>query len=189
MTASRREHLLQTALQLFNEHGFNATGIDRVQAASGVSKTTMYKHFKSKDELIQAVLELRQKEFDQWLRRRVDEVTIDRYPEHPAGKILALFDILDEWFNSENFFGCNFINASAEFCQKSHPIHRMASQCKLSMLEFITQLLPPETDQPEELARDICLLIDGAIVSAHTACAKEAARRAKNILLMLLERR
>ncbi len=187
MTASRREHLLQIAMKLFNEHGFNATGIDKVQAASGVSKTTMYKHFKSKDELIQAVLEMRHREFDQWLRSRVEAVFCEKYANNPSGRVLALFDILDEWFHSEKFFGCNFINASAEFSSQSHPIHRLAAQHKLSMVDYITQLLPPNIDRPDELAKEICLLIDGAIVCAHTACLKESARRAKKILLMLLD--
>jgi AcrR family transcriptional regulator len=57
--SSKREQLLNTALELFYREGYHATGIDRILAESGVAKMTLYKHFKSKDELIMAALEER----------------------------------------------------------------------------------------------------------------------------------
>ena len=59
MSASRRDHLVDTALQLFCQHGFRATGIDRVLSESGVAKKTLYNHFKSKDDLIIAARQKR----------------------------------------------------------------------------------------------------------------------------------
>ena len=59
MASLRRDHLVGTALSLFSKHGYHATGIDRILAESGVAKMTLYKHFRSKDELILAALRRR----------------------------------------------------------------------------------------------------------------------------------
>ena len=59
MASNKRDQLLNTAENLFYREGYHATGIDRILAESGVAKMTLYKHFKSKDELILAVLDAR----------------------------------------------------------------------------------------------------------------------------------
>lgn len=188
MAAPRREHLLKTALQLFNRNGFHATGIDTVQAASGVSKTTMYKYFKSKDELIHAVLELRHQQFGEWFETRSQALHEACYSAEPHGALYAMFDTLGEWFNSETFFGCNFINASAEYSDREHPIHEYSAQHKLELAGFVKQHLETFDDKVrEELSKEILLLMDGAIVCAHTSGLKDSAERAKRMLTMLLE--
>jgi len=183
MAAPRRDHLLNTALSLFNQHGFHATGIDKVQAESGVSKTTLYKYFKSKDELIQAVLELRHDQFGQWFKSRVNEIANNDYTDVPDAHLLAVFDTLSEWFHSDTFFGCNFINASAEYSDTNHPIHRYSAEHKIELSRFIQSVLQnvPETER-EELSLEILLLIEGAIVCAHTSGLKESAERAKRMM-------
>lgn len=188
MAGSRKEHLLQTALKLFNEYGFHATGIDRVQAESGVSKTTMYKYFKTKDDLIKAVLEMRHEQFGKWFTSRVITISRERYPEQDYGKLMAMFDAIDEWIHTDTFYGCNFINASAEFSDLRHPIHRYAAKHKLEWSDYIRSCIP-SLSQPEsdELAKEILLLLDGAIVSAHTSGLKDSAERAKRMMLLILE--
>jgi len=187
MVAPRREHLLKTALSLFNQYGFHATGIDKVQAESGVSKTTLYKYFKSKDELIKAVLEMRHVQFGSWFESRVTEIAESQYAEQYDAKLLAMFDALSEWFHSDTFFGCNFINASAEFSDMEHPIHRYSAEHKLGLSKFIQGLLQdvPESER-EEFALEMLLLIEGAIVCAHTSGLKDSAERAKRMMLLQL---
>jgi len=183
MATPRREHLLNTALRLFNQYGFHATGIDKVQAESGVSKTTLYKYFKSKDELIKAVLELRHEQFGQWFQSRVNEIANSDYLDIPDAHLQAVFDTLTEWFHSNTFFGCNFINATAEYSDTEHPIHRYSAEHKLGLSRFIQSLLQdvPESER-EELSLEILLLIEGAIVCAHTSGLKESAERAKRMM-------
>ena len=188
MAENKRAHLVETALELFNEFGFHATGIDRVQAESGMSKTTMYKYFPSKEDLIQAALALRHAQF----KTRITERTAgfaQHYSGRPEAALLAIFDALDEWLQSERFFGCNFINATAEYSDPAHPVHQLCQQHKQTVQNFAETQIPPLTndDQRDELAREICLLIDGAIVSAQAAGHKDAARRAKRMLERLLE--
>ena len=57
-----RDRLVAAAIELFYRHGFGAVGIDRVIAAAGVTKTTFYKHFESKDDLMVAAVRRR----DEW---------------------------------------------------------------------------------------------------------------------------
>lgn len=187
MAVNKRELVLHTALRLFNEYGFHATGIDKVQAESGVSKTTMYKYFKSKDALIREVLELRHRQFDAWMRQRISELSQERYATKPEGHLLAMFDTLDEWFQLATFCGCNFINASTEYSDLMHPVHRLAAEHKLSLTDYIRSLLPEDLQvDRNDLAKEICLLVDGAIVCAHTTGLKDSAQRAKRMATLLI---
>ena len=187
MANPRRDHLLHTALKLFNKHGFHATGIDAVQAASGVSKTTMYKYFKSKDELIHATLELRHKQFGDWFEGRVPELHQLRYAQDPHGALMAMFDTLTEWFHSETFYGCNFINACAEFSDQNHPIHEYSAQHKFQLADYVKGYLSDfDESVRDDLTKEIMLLIEGSIVCAHTCGLKDSADRAKKMLSMML---
>lgn len=77
MASDRREHLIETALQLFYQHGYHATGIDTILAASGVAKRTLYKHFASKDALILAVLRRRDAQFRTWFTQSLEQRLAD----------------------------------------------------------------------------------------------------------------
>lgn len=187
MVSTKKTLLLETALNLFNEHGFHNTGIDMVQSVSGVSKTTMYKYFKSKDELILEVLRMRHDQFSEWMDAKVAEFS-KAYEDKPCGKLRAMFDALHEWIQLDSFCGCNFINACAEFTCCSHPIHELAREHKIFVQSYVQRLLDEAgIPQSQKLSVQICLLMDGAIVYAHTVGQKEAAQIAKEMMLLHLE--
>ena len=117
MRPNKRAELVRKSLNLFYRNGFHATGMDMVAAETGVSKTSIYKHFRTKEDLILAVLRLRDEDFRNWLYRRMEELS-----DTPAGQLLAIFDALEEWFSMREFRGCMFIKASAEFQEKEHPV-------------------------------------------------------------------
>ena len=106
--ASKRDQLIDTALTLFYRDGFTATGIDKILSEAGVAKMTLYKHFRSKEELICAVLHRRDENFRNWLFRRMEDMS-----DTPGGQLLAMYDALREWFVADGFRGCMFIKASA----------------------------------------------------------------------------
>jgi len=178
----RKQHLIDTALILFNQYGYHATGIDLILAQSKVSKATLYKHFRSKEELIIAALQQRHEQVLAGLKAKVDTA-------NQLGKsgILAIFDNLHEWFNSELFFGCNFINVTAEYADASHPIKVFSAQHKQTIVDLIKEeLIKKESINADELANQVDLLIEGAIVMAHTRGIKEAALIAKEMAQRLL---
>lgn len=170
----RKQHLINTALKLFNQHGYHATGIDLILAQSKVSKATLYKHFRSKDELILAVLEQRHNEVLLMLENGIEKAI-----SNGSSGILAMFDTFDIWFNSDTFFGCNFINATAEYTNINDPINIISVKHKQAIVQLINNLLPIED---VEKANQLALLIDGAIVMAHTRGVKNSALIAKEMV-------
>ena len=176
MVSKRRDHLVQTALSLFQRDGFHATGIDRILAESGVAKMTLYKHFKSKDELILAALRRRDEEFRDWFMG-----TVESHGSTPRERLLAIFDVLDEWSASPQFKGCTFINASSEFGDKDDPVHVTCAEHKRFVLGFVRDLAAAAgAKDPAALAMGLTLLMEGALVMVHVAGQADAARRARS---------
>ncbi|WP_413283015.1 TetR/AcrR family transcriptional regulator [Vibrio sp. MA40-2] len=175
----RKQHLIDTARTLFNQYGFHATGIDLILAQSKVSKATLYKHFQSKDELILAALAQQHERVMNMMQAKFDDLA-----ESDELQVLMLFDVLDDWFNSDGFFGCNFINASAEYSQAEHPIYEYAAQHKREVVEFISTKL---ASQQSSKAVQIGLLVEGAIVMAHTHGIKNSALIAKDMAQQVIK--
>jgi len=86
MRPTKRDELVAKALEVFYRNGFHATGMDMLVAESGISKTSMYKHFRTKEDLILASLRLRDENFRNWLFRRMEELA-----DTPRGQLSALF--------------------------------------------------------------------------------------------------
>ena len=134
-SSARREHLVETALRLFYENGFHATGIDTILAESGVAKMTLYKYFKGKDDLILAVLELRDRRWMGWFRGE-----LQRRGMTPQQRLLTVFDALGDWFAQDDFRGCMFINAASEYCGLDGRIGERAARHKRMVREEIRRL-------------------------------------------------
>jgi len=188
MSVSRRDHLVNTALGLFREHGFRATGIDLILRESGVAKKTLYNHFRSKDELIIAALHQRDLDFMAKMRAAIARLAPRQEGDPRLGPVLAFFDGLDEWFTGEGFHGCTFINASAEYPRSDCPVHRACAEHKQLVIETFEELLADlALADTAEVARQIALLADGAIVNAHTGGDLQAGKTAKAAARRLLE--
>ena len=182
MASSKRAHLIETALELFCRDGFHATGIDKILAESGVAKMTLYNHFKSKNELILAVLRRRDETFRNGFMR-----DIERLGKTPRERLLVIFDVLDEWVRGRNFTGCTFINASAEFAPPDDPIHAAAAEHKRLVLAYMVELTTAaEARDPDALAQGLMLLMEGAVVMAYVAGQSDSAAQAKKSAKILL---
>ena len=184
---SKREHLVETAQKLFYQQGIRSTGIDAVLAESGVAKRTLYKHFRSKDELVIAALQRRDSEFMQMIKLGVPRYLDTQQGDPRLNKILAYFDAIEEWLNSDRFYGCMFINASAEYPRQSDPVHVVCANHKKLVIQYIEQLISElPLDDAQGMAVQLALLTDGAIVNAHTTnipgAGLVAKETAKNLL-------
>lgn len=175
-----RQRLLDTADRLFYAEGLRAVGIDRIIAESGVAKMTLYSHFRSKDDLILAVLRHREEQFLAWFAREME-----RHTEAGQDRLGALFAVLKEWFESPGFRGCAFINASVELADAGHPGSVFARQHKERFHDFLAKLIEESLgESAARLAPAVALLIEGAIVTAvirgssdPAEVAREAAKR------------
>ncbi len=183
MRPNKRDELVRKAMEVFYRDGFHATGMDKLVVETGVSKTSMYKHFRTKEDLILAVLRLRDESFRNRILRRVEQIA-----DTPAGQLIATFDALKEWFEEDDFRGCMFLKAAAEYQDSTHPIHVQAAEHKRVMLEYLTSLARQSGVQaPERLARQVVLLQEGAIVSAVLLKNGSPAEDAKSAAQLLLE--
>lgn len=181
---SRRDHLIETAITLFCEHGYHATGIDRLLETAGVSKKTMYQHFRSKEELIYAALRQHDGVFRNNFMKAVEDSG-----ETPQEKLIAIFDVAELWFGDNNFFGCMFINAIGEYSDKESPVREISKQFKQLMWNYVSSLAKEAgTQNYEELADELCLLLEGAIVTAQVWDNPQAAKTAKKIAQSLIEK-
>src|ERR1700686_1031499 len=102
-----RERILLTAYDLFRRHGLHAVGVDRIVAEADVAKTTLYRHFRSKDDLVVAVLRHHEQV---WARGWLEPETARR-ADSPGTRILPLFSAFDEWFRQDSYTGCLFANS------------------------------------------------------------------------------
>lgn len=173
--SAKRDLLVATAWKLFYRDGYRAVGIDTILAEAGVAKMTLYNHFASKEDLIVAVLEKRHRDFMASMGAMVDEA-----PDGTA-KVLAVFDWLRGWIEGAGFNGCAFIRAVAEYPSADDKPHQIAAQHKAAVIEWLIQLCREAgLRQPTALGRHLALLIEGAIVTAHTFGAGTVARSAKD---------
>ncbi len=186
-TRSKREHLLRVAVDLFNEHGFHATGVDLVMTAAKMSKKTIYSYYRSKDELILAALRYHDGVFRNDFMSRVERKSPD-----PMGRLLAIFDTAEDWFRSPTFYGCFFVNAASEFPEADSPIRffvnaasefpeadspirQVCRDFKRMMLAFIRdQCRQIAVDEPDRLAAQLAMVFEGAIVTAQVSGAAAA---------------
>lgn len=183
MRPTKRDELVQKALDAFYQNGFHATGMDMLVKETGISKTSMYKHFRTKEDLILAVLRLRDEKFRNWLYRRMEELA-----DTPKGQLIAMFDALEEWFNEPGYKGCMFIKASSEYQDTSHPIHKQSADHKRLLERYVTDLAQQaDLPNPNRLARQLLLLKEGAIVTGHLHHTNNPAKDAKAAALALVE--
>ena len=165
MTASKRDRLLDCAALLFQEHGFRATGIERILAASGCAKMTLYNHFRSKEELILACVRRADEEWRTAVITKIESRSSD-----PRERLLAIFDVAAEIIDDTNFCGCFFVKAASEFRDPTDPVRAAAADNKRLFTHYLAQLaMDAGAREPEILAKSLLMLLDGAIAYAHVS--------------------
>ncbi|MBR1204203.1 MULTISPECIES: TetR/AcrR family transcriptional regulator [unclassified Bradyrhizobium] len=163
---SARGRLLNAATHLFCKNGINATGIDAIIDEAGTAKTTLYKLFGSKTNLVHAVLESEGKQWREWFIGAIEAGGGD-----PQTKLARIFPALKSWFAEERFYGCPFINAVAEHDKDAKQFRNIALKHKKVVLAHIEKLAGEMgATEPAVLAHQLALLIDGAIVAAMVSC-------------------
>src|SRR4030088_2424927 len=173
-TLSPAERILTAADKLFYEQGIRAVGVDTVAAEAGISKRTLYNYYPSKDELITA-----------YLSRRFKPVPLTDAP--PVEQILGNFDRLGRSFSNSRFRGCPFVNAVAELKQPDHAANKIAIAFKDERRAWFRELLRRlGVADPDSLAMQLMLLVDGAIAAAVVRGDPKVARAAREAPATLL---
>jgi AcrR family transcriptional regulator len=169
-----KERILETADSLFYLQGIRAVGVDTIAAEIGISKRTLYNHFPSKDALIAAYL----------ARRFVQPRPSDK---PPVEQILGTFDSLERRFGAKDFRGCPFVNAVAELGTEDKSVKKTAVAFKESRRVWFRDLLRQiDVADPEGLATQLTLLVDGSIAQDLVRDDPAMARAAKQAATVLL---
>jgi AcrR family transcriptional regulator len=181
--SSKREQLIQAALELFSKNGFHAVGVDTISERANITKRTLYHHFKSKEELILAALRYYDERFRNDFMRSVEGKT-----ESPVGRLLAVFDVVEEWFGTKNFSGCLFVGAMGEYPEEGTPIRRVCQESKALTREYIKGLAEKaQLENAKQLSEQIILLIEGAITMAQVNKSSISALQAKKAAEVLIQ--
>jgi len=168
--ASARDRILTTAHGLFYRDGIRATGIDRVIAEAHVTKVTFYRHFPSKNDLILAYLDYRHGLWMAWFTEALERHVVS----YGSDVAQAVVSSMSEWFHSEHYRGCAFINAAAELDAGVPGVLEATRNHKYDMAHAIARLLPPTLER-DEIASAISMAVDGAIIRAqYTGSAADA---------------
>jgi AcrR family transcriptional regulator len=165
-----RERILETASELFYRRGVRAVGVDLVVEDAGVAKTSLYRHFRTKDDLVAAFLAREDEDF--W-------TTWDRVADGHKADPLSELDAHLEWIGARvarpNYRGCPQLNVAAEFPDADHPARKVAAAHKRELrrrLEGIAERLG--VTRPDELGGQLALLVNGAFVSSQVLSPDEA---------------
>jgi AcrR family transcriptional regulator len=169
--------VLGVASDLFYWRGLRATGIDLVADTAGVAPTTLYRLFSSKDDLIAAYVERADRLYRGWFTGALDAGG----PE-PRDRILALFDALIEQVGPERCRGCPFQMGLAELPDASLPAHERAVALKSWVHDQLGELTAQlDTPDPEAVADQLWILMEGVYAAAQSRDAVPLARRVREL--------
>jgi AcrR family transcriptional regulator len=170
-----RERLIATAIRMFGKTGIRATGIDPLLAEAKAAKMSLYGHFKSKEDLIVAVID---EQSDRLLA--AFEAAAAEAPTR-LGKVAAVFDGVAAKIAADDFHGCEFIRALSEYPDPNSPINQAVVRHRERLRTFLRELVGDAT-----LALSLSILIDGALVDGHATGQSGAAQAAKEIAVALM---
>ncbi|MDP9164515.1 MAG: TetR/AcrR family transcriptional regulator [Actinomycetota bacterium] len=149
-----RDRLIAAAERLFYAEGIHAVGVDRLCAEAAVSKRSLYQHFAGKDEVVTVMLQAKAAE-------ALTHLAPDDTP--PRGRIMWVFEQLEQAIDSPDFYGCPFVSAATELKDRDHPAVHVARAEKLALTRYFTDALRAGgVRDPESVALQLTLLFDGA---------------------------
>lgn len=181
-TTAVQDKILQTAEQLIYTNGIHAMGMDLLVRTSGVARKSIYRYYATKEDVAVNALSARDVRWMNWFRTETDKAT------NPEARILEMFTVLKGWFESEGFRGCAFINTAGEIGDAEDPIRQLAKIHKQKLFDYTLELsLQLNIEQPEALAKQLLILIDGAITLALVMGDHSAADSARDMAQLLMK--
>jgi AcrR family transcriptional regulator len=178
-----REKILHVASDLFHTRGINSTGVDTIVAVAGTTKMTLYKYFRSKEELILEVLQRGHLDFETWLGEKLAKST-----KKPSERLQKLFDFIEEWATAPDFRGMAFLKASAEFPNEENAIHRLSADQSRKFRQYLSELAADAgIKDADGLALQLSLLIEGAMQAEQMKRGSGAFKYAKKASKILID--
>lgn len=174
---------MDAAFECFNYDGIRGVSADTIIDRAGVAKMTLYKHYPTKDILASAYVHERSDQWVAWLKGRVQ-----RLARTPKQRLLVLFDVLEEWFKSDDYYGCPFHRSAAEFPDRDHPVHKEVIRNKRQLREFVAELIEDAgLRNPKRLVTELVVLMAGAEVMVNIEGLAQQVKRAQSAAALLLQ--
>lgn len=179
---SARDRVFKTAAELFYRKGIRAVGVETIAAEANTTKMSLYRSFPSKDQLVAEWLQDHDTHFWQtW------DAMARKFPKDPLKQIRAAFALLTKHIADPNARGCPIANAAVELTEKDHPARKIIEAHKANLRNRLAGLcLQMKVKDPELLADELFLLMEGAQVSIQTlgtrGPARNVARAADNLI-------
>jgi AcrR family transcriptional regulator len=169
-----RDRIADVAAELFYRDGIHRVGVDRIADVAGVTKRTLYRYFRSKDDLIAASL------------RRAPRIRFPREGE-PLERLIAAFEMLELFLAGSEYRGCPYIIFTAELTDPAHPARRLITGFVAKRRAwFRDRLAEMGVRDPDSLSEEIDVLFEGALASGAKRGDLAAASAAKRTLQRLL---
>lgn len=160
-----RDTILQKSYEQFYKHGFHDSGVELLAKQAGTTKRTLYAHFGNKEGLIEEVLNYRHQMFMTQLKDAFDNFKVQT-PECVATYYLAF---LKDWTSSEDFYGCMFINACAEYSDARSSPHQIAKRHKTEVRQWLFDKFEQVSAENAKQKSDTLFVFgEGIIVAAQT---------------------
>jgi AcrR family transcriptional regulator len=155
-----RDRLLRTATEVFYAKGIHAVGIEEIVDRAQVTRSTLYRHFPGKEELVVAYLEAA----SQFEREIIASLTAPQ--QSPEDAVRALAQAIVGQIENPAFRGCAFLNAAAEYPDVDHPVHRAILDHRTWFAQLVRTLFGSVSDERSaESAELFVLLRDGAMAA------------------------
>ncbi|WP_199029347.1 TetR/AcrR family transcriptional regulator [Ralstonia sp. ASV6] len=156
--------LLEAARELFYYEGVRAVGVEAVVERAGVNKMSLYRQFKSKDDLVLAYLERSDENFWGYFN-----ASMAKHPDDARAQLLQFFIDVSERASRPGYRGCPFVNVAAEFPDPSHSARQFVRRNKAQLLTRLRDRAEAAgATDPDALADDLAFLIEGAYTASQT---------------------
>lgn len=177
-----RNRILQVASRLFEERGIHASGVDTIIAEAGIAKATLYKHFSSKDSLVNAFLRSKADAFYEWLRKGLKNQDLK-----PSEQLIEICDLLEQWILNPEFRGLPFHIATVEFPDPAHPVHQFSADLARELQQYLTDIAAAAGVQdPKALCQQLIMIFEGASLIERLSPGSGAAGRAKTAAVIVI---
>jgi AcrR family transcriptional regulator len=183
MKTPTRQRLIDAAGRRFYRDGFRNVGIDQILADVGISKTAFYKHFECKEDLVLAALEDQHRVMLETFRNLARE----RGGPTALGQLHSLLDVVEHFVESDDFQGCIFVNVAMEFPLPHEPAHIAAAKNKQAIEDMVHTLATEAgAADPRALAKELCLIMEGAYITRHVTGNKQTADIARRVASLVI---
>lgn len=160
-----RDTILRKSYELFYKQGFHNSGVELLSKRAGTTKRTLYAHFGNKEGLIEEVLKYRQQIFMDQLKDYFDIFEL----KDVSGIARCYLTFLKDWTSSEDFYGCMFINACAEYSDAESCTHQIAKQHKTEVRQWLlAKFEQVGVENAKQKSDTLFVFGEGIIVAAQT---------------------